>query len=148
MIAFFKHFKGPFVYDNDLQLIRCESEEAGGSNVLEMRGWGFLTGKGGGLGLDPDDAAEIQDELGELLVEFMNAKAIQCSVEGVCPRCGNADNTHMERKQFAGHLVEKQWECSCGTEFFETYALEMLAKPTVTRKSTNLDRVDMGSTNH
>lgn len=35
--------------------------------ICDMRGWGHLTGKGGGLGLSFEEAAPIQDARGELM---------------------------------------------------------------------------------
>lgn len=42
------------------------------SKVVDMRGWGHLTG-GGAHGLPHDKAAKIQDQLGEHLAQLMNA---------------------------------------------------------------------------
>ena len=45
-------------------------------DVLEIRGWGFLTGKGHGAhGLDPSVAADLQDAFGDWVVEALNAYA-------------------------------------------------------------------------
>lgn len=41
--------------------------------VLDVRGWGFLTGQGiGGKGLDHDVAAKVQDDLGKRIAALMN----------------------------------------------------------------------------
>lgn len=41
---------------------------ANGSMVCQLRGWGRLTGRGGGMALDPHDAADVQDCLGLTIV--------------------------------------------------------------------------------
>lgn len=48
-----------------------------GHRVCDMRGWGFLTGKGCGLGLDGDTAAKIQDQMGETIANLLTAAAIR-----------------------------------------------------------------------
>lgn len=39
-----------------------------------MRGWGHLTGRGGGLGLDVEVAMEIQDEFAQYIIDKLNTK--------------------------------------------------------------------------
>ncbi len=46
--------------------------DADGNMVVEMRGWGFLTGSGGKF-LDPDDAIVIQKARAEFIVNAVNA---------------------------------------------------------------------------
>jgi hypothetical protein len=47
--------------------------DANGSKVLDMRGWGRLTGHGsGGLKLPPEEGRRLQDELAERIVGFIN----------------------------------------------------------------------------
>jgi len=47
--------------------------DANGSKVLDLRGWGRLTGQGcGGLKMPHDEAAEIQDAFGERLAALIN----------------------------------------------------------------------------
>lgn len=43
----------------------------GNNAVLLIRGWGYLTG-GGGLGLDADTAAKLQDELADYIVSRLS----------------------------------------------------------------------------
>lgn len=43
-----------------------------GHKVCDMRGWGFLTGTGGGLGLDEETAMKIQDLMGERIAALLN----------------------------------------------------------------------------
>jgi hypothetical protein len=50
---------GPSIFDNQ------------GHKVLDLRGWGFLTG-GGSLNLPEDEAAKIQDAIGEKITALMN----------------------------------------------------------------------------
>ena len=62
----------PFLYNRDGQWI----EDIRGHRILDMRGWGYLTGKGSqALGLDEDEAAKIQDGIGEHVAELMNQDA-------------------------------------------------------------------------
>lgn len=59
-----KYFKPPFhshyqyVYDSE------------GRRVLDVRGWGFLTGA---LDLDPEDAVEIRDKITAEIVAALNS---------------------------------------------------------------------------
>jgi len=55
----YKHFKPPFRYDSEGQKV-FDSE---GNMVADIRGWGYLTGRGG-LDLSPDIAEKVQDEMG------------------------------------------------------------------------------------
>jgi hypothetical protein len=60
----------PFRYNMDGQWI----EDSKGHRMLDMRGWGYLTGKGSeALGMDVDAAAKIQDNIGKRTVELLNA---------------------------------------------------------------------------
>ena len=44
-----------------------------GTMVIDLRGWGYLTGKGhGALGLDQDTATKVQDRFGDELVTLLN----------------------------------------------------------------------------
>lgn len=44
------------------------SFDGGDSRVADVRGWGYLTGKGhGALGLDPDEASKVHDALGDFI---------------------------------------------------------------------------------
>lgn len=45
---------------------------ADGMFIAEIRGWGHLTGRGGGLGLSDDEARAIQDANGEFIVRAAN----------------------------------------------------------------------------
>ena len=46
-----------------------------GHKVFDMRGWGFLTGAGGGMGINPDESAKLQDEMGARIAALMNKDA-------------------------------------------------------------------------
>lgn len=59
----------PFRYDVDGQWI----EDSKGQRMLDVRGWGFLTGF---LGVHRDIAAEIQDRLGRRIAELLNEDAL------------------------------------------------------------------------
>lgn len=61
----------PFLYNRGGQWI----EDIRGHQILDMRGWGFLTGCGGGLGMDENEAAKIQDTIGEHVAVLMNRDA-------------------------------------------------------------------------
>ena len=68
----YRPFKPPFVYDVHGQLIN-DSE---GDRVLDMRGWGRLTGRGSrAAGFSDELGAAIQDRIGRRVVELMNADA-------------------------------------------------------------------------
>lgn len=54
-----KYWQAPFRYDSEGAVIWDDR----GERVLDVRGWGFLTGKGA-LGLDEGTASEAQDVLG------------------------------------------------------------------------------------
>ncbi len=43
-----------------------------GERMLDIRGWGHLTGQCAHA-LDPDKAAEIQDEIGDHIAQLLNA---------------------------------------------------------------------------
>jgi len=46
------------------------------AKVLDMRGWGYLTGGGhGALGLSQEDASKIQDDLARRIVDWHNSSA-------------------------------------------------------------------------
>ncbi len=45
---------------------------ADGRMLFQLRGWGYLTGTGG-LNLDREYAAKVQDQIGETLVEMLNS---------------------------------------------------------------------------
>ncbi|MFT6047302.1 MAG: hypothetical protein ACI9WC_003016 [Arenicella sp.] len=47
-----------------------------GNRVLDVRSWGYLTGRGGGLALDDEVARLIQDEWAAEIAEALNAAAL------------------------------------------------------------------------
>jgi hypothetical protein len=60
----------PFRYNMDGQWI----EDSKGQRMLDIRGWGYLTGKGSeALGMDEDAAAKIQDAIGKRTADLLNA---------------------------------------------------------------------------
>ena|SRR5687768_9366830 len=63
-----KPWKPPFVYNRGGQWI----QDSNGARILDMRGWGFLTGKGG-MNLPEDEAAKIQDGVGEYVTTLLNS---------------------------------------------------------------------------
>lgn len=64
-------FKGPF-YGSKMGKIFCRTR-CGDTTVLDVRGWGFLTGKGGGLAMGEDDAVKVQEAFEEWVVDALNA---------------------------------------------------------------------------
>ena len=69
-LACYAPWKPPFRYNMDGQWI----EDSKGQRMLDMRGWGYLTGKGSeSLGMDEDAAAKIQDNIGKRTAELLNA---------------------------------------------------------------------------
>lgn len=65
----FYPFKAPFKYE------WAKVFDANGNHVLDIRGWGNLIGKGGGLGLSEEEAEKIQDAYGQRIVDLMNKDA-------------------------------------------------------------------------
>jgi len=63
-----KYWKAPFRYNADSSAVH----DAKGEMILDVRGYGYLTGKGS-LGLPDALACKIQDELGEGLAKLINA---------------------------------------------------------------------------
>ena len=62
-------FKPPFRYNADGVWI----EDSAGERLLDMRGWGFLTGGGSAAcGLEEQVAADIQDQIGKHVAELMS----------------------------------------------------------------------------
>lgn len=73
MNADYTPWKPPFVYNRDGQWI----EDVEGNRMLDMRGWGYLTGKGSqALGLGEDEAAKIQDTIGAHVTGLLNADSV------------------------------------------------------------------------
>jgi hypothetical protein len=67
-VALFYPYTPPFRYERLGPAIFDDK----GHKVCDMRGWGFLTGTGGGLGLDEDEAAKIQDAMGQKIADLLN----------------------------------------------------------------------------
>lgn len=64
-----RYWKAPFRYDEEGTMIW----DANNERVLDVRGWGYLTGKGSAaLGLPPEEAATIQNDLGKIVVQSLN----------------------------------------------------------------------------
>lgn len=62
----------PFKYDEFGNWITDSREH----RILDMRGWGFLTGGGhGALGMHEDDASAVQDRIGKRVCELLNKDA-------------------------------------------------------------------------
>lgn len=67
--AFTEYWTPPFDYDPEGSRII----DAKGEMVADVRGWGYLTGKGA-LGLSDERAEDIQDQLGGFIAEAMNMR--------------------------------------------------------------------------
>ncbi len=64
------YWNPPFRYEPEGGIITDSS----GSRIIDVRGWGRLTGSGsGGLGMRDDKAAVIQDDIGRAVTDFLNA---------------------------------------------------------------------------
>lgn len=65
-----KHTPDPTTWKHENGTIWCPSAKGGDRPVLDMRGWGYLTGKGhGALGLDSETAAKEQDALALFIID-------------------------------------------------------------------------------
>lgn len=63
-----RYWKAPFRYDAEGQIIT----DANGERALDVRGWGYLTGRGA-EGIDVVTAIRIQDDFGASVVRILNA---------------------------------------------------------------------------
>lgn len=69
-IELFVPWKGPFKYNEEGQFIVDSDNQI----MLDIRGWGWLTGKGsGGMKLDDSVAATLQDRMGNHVCNLLNA---------------------------------------------------------------------------
>ena len=69
MIMEIRYGRCPFKYDNMGAFII----DSDCNKVLDLRGWGYLTGKGAGaLGLTEEDAAKVMDQFGKWVVMRLN----------------------------------------------------------------------------
>lgn len=65
----FQPWEPPFQYNEN----NASIEDKRGERILDVRGWGRLTGKGmGALGMSERRAIEIQNGIGRRIVELMN----------------------------------------------------------------------------
>ena len=64
-----EEFKAEF--SSTMGSIFIKNEKIGQAQVMDIRGWGYLTGCGG-LNMDPDEAAEVQDQFTAWVVETLN----------------------------------------------------------------------------
>jgi hypothetical protein len=67
--------QAPFTYNKPLGLKICGvNRKIGGPNpIIDIRGWGYLTGGGhGALGLSVEQAKAEQDALGDLVADLLN----------------------------------------------------------------------------
>lgn len=66
---------GPYHYDRHTAKVFGVGAWGGPCQVLDMRGWGYLTGHGQALALDAAKARAATDLAGEWIAAAMNAKA-------------------------------------------------------------------------
>lgn len=78
------HFRGPFKYHPSAGCIF----DGNGTHVLDVRGWGYLTGRGeGGLRILEGPAAIIQDQFGDWVAAALTAACAE-NVKEHQPRYG------------------------------------------------------------
>lgn len=65
-----ERIKGPYKHDCHGRVLAGEK----GFFFAEVRGWGALTGRGGGMGLSEDQAVAIQGANLQFLVDALNEK--------------------------------------------------------------------------
>ena len=65
-----EQFKRPV--KGTLGSVFIEREKQGSVQILDIRGWGYLTGRGGGLGINQDDAERVQDDFEKWVVNALN----------------------------------------------------------------------------
>ena len=67
-----KEFNGEFYGVGSMGKVFIKTK-CGDTNVLDVRAWGYLTGRGGGLAMDEDSACETQDQFEAWVIEALNA---------------------------------------------------------------------------
>lgn len=92
----YKPWVPPFRYDRDGTMIL----DSNGHMIVDVRGWGFLTGQGA-LALSDEEAAKIQDGLGIRLTLLMNRDAELSKALGLL----QAGNAAVDQK---GTIVDKR----------------------------------------
>lgn len=73
----FVPWKPPFHY---VEMLTCVHDSEN-NIVLDIRGWGRLTGTGGGLALGEERARGIQDRLGELVAKLLTLTSVGALIE-------------------------------------------------------------------
>lgn len=61
----FRHIRGH---------IWAQNSPDGETMVFQVRGWGYLTGRGTALGMTPDEATPIMDDMGDTLAALLNER--------------------------------------------------------------------------
>jgi hypothetical protein len=110
--------KGPYEYDG-ITYIWMTDPKRGKTMVGQVRGWGYLTGKGvGALGLSDKQAQEIQDATGKLLAaswdlavenkklraEHERLKRVKEKAELVIPAMWNMETLPCDLRAVMGEL--------------------------------------------
>jgi hypothetical protein len=75
--------KGPF-YGAGMGKIFIHTK-CGDTTVLDVRGWGYLTGRGGGLAMAEDDAVKVQDQFEAWVIAALNYYAENVQGHGLSP---------------------------------------------------------------
>lgn len=89
--------------------------------IVQLRGWGHLTGKGGGLGLDGAESLEIQNKFAEFLaLAVNNHQALIDTINDLLakPKSPIAD--------CPADLVDDVTDCECGRHAAEARAINAL----------------------
>lgn len=107
-----RHTPGPWrVGYRSLHVMADNAKIGGDTPICDIRGWGYLTGNGhGALGLDPKEAAEIQDANARLIAsapELLKALRIAANeIRQAKGYTGDSDaHFHMRAAQDAIHAA-------------------------------------------
>jgi hypothetical protein len=98
------HTPTPWRIDSHFNSIYADNVPKGPMRVADIRGWGYLTGKGdGALGLDYDAAFEIQKANAAFIVKSVNAMP---DVEFLLDRLAEFDPGEDDaEREYHGHVA-------------------------------------------
>lgn len=70
------------IYKPPFKLYGQKIYDSQSNPVCDIRGWGYLTGKGhGGLGINENHAAKLQDHIGEMIAEAITKHWVELAKE-------------------------------------------------------------------